>query len=189
MTLIHQGSTDQSLTQDSGNVFRVRWQGGAYPKPEDNTCKDGCTPVGLDACVCETTVQSTAVFTNMAALPSTAQVEANLLIGSPPPDSFVAGVYSQCTSAECAAAATAGVTVFLHSGSGNSLDQRTIFRINLNNTRPAFFANKAATVRVAGGAFSFRNPPKFNSFARPSIRDAEHETDALIDHLFWHKNV
>ena len=24
---------------------------------------------------------------------------------------------------------------------------------------------------------------------RPSIRDAEHETDALIEHLFWHKNV
>ena len=51
-----------------------------------------------------------------------------------------------------------------------------------------YLANKESTVRVAGGAFSFRNPPKFHSFIRPSIRDAEHETDALIDHLFWHKN-
>ena len=185
MTLIHQGSTDQSLTQDSGNVFRVRWQGGAYPKPEDNTCKNGCTPVGLDACVCETTVHSTAVFTSMAALPSAAEVEANLLIGSAPPDAFAAGVYSQCTSAECAAAATAGVAIFLHSGSSGSLDQRTIFRIHLNNTlgawtRVTYLANKASNVRVAGGAFAFRNPPKFHSFARPSIRDAEHETASTI---------
>ena len=32
VTLIHTTSTDQSLTQDSGNVFRVRWLAGAFPR-------------------------------------------------------------------------------------------------------------------------------------------------------------
>ena len=41
----------------------------------------------------------------------------------------------------------------------------------------------------AGGGYSFRNPPKFHSFLRPSIRDAAYETEALLDHLFYHKNV
>jgi len=41
----------------------------------------------------------------------------------------------------------------------------------------------------AGGGYSFRNPPKFHSFLRPSIRDAAYETEALLEHLFYHKNV
>ena len=131
----------------------------------------------------------------MAHLPSVAGVETELLIGSAPPDAFADGVYTQCSSSQCAEALAAGVAVYLHSASSGSLDERAIFRIHLNSTlggswtRPVFLANKASIVRVAGGAFAFRNPPKFHSFIRPSIRDAEHETDALIDHLFWHKNV
>lgn len=58
-----------------------------------------------------------------------------------------------------------------------------------NGTRPTFFANKASTVRIRGSGVSFRNPPKFGSFLRPSVRDAQYETEALLDHLFWHKNT
>jgi hypothetical protein len=194
VTLIHQTSTDQSLTQDSGNIFRVRWQNGAFPNSEDRTCGNGCTAVGLESCICETVVESSAVFTDMAHLPSVAGVEAELHIGSAPPDAFSDGDYAECSTTQCAVARTAGVTVYLHSGSGGNLDERSIFLINLNSTlgswtRPVYLANKASTVRVGGGAFAFRNPPKFHSFVRPSMRDAEHETDALLDHLFWHKNV
>lgn len=194
MTLVHQGSTDQSLTQDSGNVFRVRWHDGLYPTPADRTCENGCTAVGMESCLCETTIETLAVFTDMAHLPSAEGVEMELLIGSAAPDTFADGVYAQCASSPCAAAHASGVTIYLHKDSGDQLDERSIFRINLNDTlgswiRPVFRANRASVVRVAGGAFTFRNPPKFHSFVRPSIRDAEHETDALIDHLFWHKNV
>ena len=193
VTLMHKTSTDQSLTQDSGNIFRVRWAGGVYPNAEDRTCEDGCTAVGLQSCICNTVVETTTVFSEMANLPSPEEVEAELHVGSAPPDAFAAGVYTLCATAECNVARGGGVSIFLHSGSAGSLDQRSIFFIHLNRTlgtsRPTYFANKAAVVRVAGGRFAFRNPPKFHSFIRPSIRDAEHETDALIDHLFWHKNV
>ena len=64
--LIHEGSTDQSLTQDSGNLFRVRWEGGAYPSASGGTCgasQQGCTAVGTESCICEVVVNTSAVFT------------------------------------------------------------------------------------------------------------------------------
>ena len=193
MTLIHKTSTDQSVTQDSGNVFRVRWEDNKYPNTEDDTCNNGCTVVGQESCICETMIETAAVFTDMSHLPSSAGAVAELHIGSAPPDAFAAGVYAMCTSAECNAARLRGLTVFLHSSSGGTLDQRSIFFLYMNSTlgspRSTYFANKASLVSMAGGRFVFRNPPKFHSFIRPSIRDAEHETNALIDHLFWHKNV
>ena len=195
VTLIHQTSTDQSLTQDSGSIFRVRWHDGRYPNSEDRTCENGCIAVGLESCICETTVETSAVFTGMAHLPSVAGVEAELLIGSAPPEAFAPGVYAECSTVQCATSRAAGVTIYLHSSGGANLDAQSIFRIHLNSTlggswtRPVYLANKASIVRVGSGAFAFRNPPKFHSFVRPSQRDAEHETDALIDHLAWHKNV
>ena len=194
--LIHEGSTDQSLTQDSGNVFRVRWEGGLYPNVEDATCAEGCTAIGLESCVCETLVETTAAFTDMARLPSAASVESELFLGSAPPDAFADTVYTMCATSECDAARAAGVTVFLHSASSpeGGLDEHSIFHIRLNSTlgawtRSGYFVNKRSIVRVAGGDYGFRNPPKFHSFIRPSVRDAEHEIEAVIDHLFWHKNV
>ena len=193
VTLIHKTSTDQSLTQDSGNIFRVRWEDGLYPNAEERTCENGCTAVGQQSCICDTVVETAPVFTQMSHLPSVAGVEAELQIGSAPPDAFAAGVYALCTTTECDTARSNGVAIFLHNSSAGSLDARTIFFVHMNSTlgtpRPTYLANKAAVVRVAGGRFAFRNPPKFHSFVRPSIRDAEHETDALIDHLFYHKNV
>jgi len=38
-------------------------------------------------------------------------------------------------------------------------------------------------------AFSARNPPHFMNFIIPDIRDAIYETEAVIDHLFYHPNV
>ena len=50
-------------------------------------------------------------------------------------------------------------------------------------TRPAFLANKASSVSIGGGAFSFRNPPRFNSLTNPTARDAAHEVKALLNYL------
>lgn len=194
VTLIHSPSVDESLQADSGNVFRVRWADGRYPM-SGATCADtlGCIQGGnafsADSCVCEASVESRAVFTNLSSLPSPMAVESELSIGAVPPDSFASGVYAECSSSECVAAKAGGVTIFLHAESGGTLDERSILRVNLNATRPAYLANKASTVHVGGDEYEFRNPPKFHSFTRPATRDAEHETDALIDHLFWHKNV
>ena len=129
-----------------------------------------------------------AVFTDLAALPTQGEIEEELRIGAPPPDTFAAGEYLQCTTAACTTAAASGVRVYTHKDSGGALDDKAVFRILRNGTRITYLANKVSNVTVAGGAFAFRNPPKFHSFLRPSIRDAEHETEALLDFLHWHSN-
>lgn len=40
-----------------------------------------------------------------------------------------------------------------------------------------------------GDLHRFRNPPHFVSFSDPTLRDAEYEVEALLDHLFWHPNT
>lgn len=100
------------------------------------------------------------------------------------------GTYSFCTTAACNSAAPA-VRVYLRASSSSGgaldvLDASSIFEIAVNGTA-RFFANRQSTVHV-GSSFQFRNPPSFFA-AEPSARDAYYETDALIDHLLWHKNT
>ena len=129
-----------------------------------------------------------AVFTDASALPSWADIEAQLRIGSASPEVFDAGKYTACTTAECTA--HTGVTVYT-TGTASSplLDATAIFQIVVNGTRTLNLANVASTVQVLGGAFTFRNPPAFMSLQHPARRDATYETQALLDHLLYHRNT
>ena len=49
--------------------------------------------------------------------------------------------------------------------------------------------NLKSIVRLDGTDLSFSNPVHFISFADPTQRDALYETDAAIDHLFYHENT
>ena len=109
-----------------------------------------------------------------------------LALGAAPPDSFDAGVYSQCTTSACAAASPA-VTVFLHASSGGAFDATTIFRIAVNGT-DRHFSNVLSTVHV-GEEYAFRNPPHFMDFVESTPRDSMYEVEALLDHLYYHSNV
>ena len=188
VSLVHSPTSEPSLTPDSGNVFRVAWEGGKnnHPKIADSTCPQGCDVHGI-TCLCDTDPTMATVIGSVHNL-SAADVVDALHVGSAPPEAFAAGIYMPCTSAACTDALARNVSVFTHRESGGALDERTIFGVMRNGSRPTYLMNKVATVRVANGAFAFRNPVSFHSFARPSIRDAEHETAALIDHLFTHKN-
>ena len=70
-------------------------------------------------------------------------------------------------TAVCSAAWPA-VRVHIHTDASGGFDERTIFEIAVNGSA-AFFANKAATVHMAG--FALRNPPHFMSFRTPLERD------------------
>jgi uncharacterized protein (DUF1800 family) len=49
--------------------------------------------------------------------------------------------------------------------------------------------NVRLTVSIVGANLSFRNPVHFMSFADPEPRDAQYETDAALDHYFYHSNT
>eukprot|EP00947_MAST-08B_sp_MAST-8B-sp1_P006557 g6557.t1 len=67
-----------------------------------------------------------------------------------------------------------------------ALDGKRIF---LRNKRSTVYVGGASSDIEATAAASFRNPPKFMSFTESRARDAEYETEALLDHLFYHPNT
>ena len=206
VTYVQPSSNDPAHATDSGNLFNVRWAGGRFPTVEQGSCSSFCTVLD-DTCLCDVTVNVSAVFTDPTAVPSAEEISSQLHVGSPPPDSFDDGTYVQCVTSACLAAASE-VTVFVLASSSSSggarelqpFDEHTIFRIAVNQTRVLHLRNMASTVVIGASsssaaasshapAFSFRNPPKFLKFAQPSARDAHFETVSLLEHLFHHTNV
>ena len=200
------GGTDPAasrLQPNSENWFRVRWANGLHPSAATGCATNACT-VHLRAagntCLCDVSVSTHAVFTDALALPSAAQVEAALAIGALPPSHFDADTYAECTTAACVAAAP-DVRVFTRGGAAApAMDADAIFAIVVNASGAnatshvtRYLANKASTVTIshdgALAGFSFRNPPQFMTLYDATQRDALYETEALLDHLFRHRNV
>lgn len=181
----------------SGATFPVLWADGTYPTPDDgcftgNATADLCVPdinlvTRIATCSCTAVTNTSAVFTNATteALPSAEEIIDLLAIGSVPPDAHDTGTYSRCTTSACSAAAP-DVIAHLHSSGEGNLDVNTIFEVQINGTT-SYLLNKVSTIEL--GAFSFRNPVHFVSFTEPARRDAMYETDALIDHFFYHPNT
>jgi hypothetical protein len=175
-------------------TFPVRWEGGRHPTPANNCAgtADLCNPsfnsvTLVSSCECTANISVTVAFgsTTSEPLPSAADIVEQLAIGASPPDRFDLGTYSLCTTSACNAAAPA-VKAYVHSASGATFDTRTIFEVVVNSSATYLF-NKVNSIAL--GEFAFRNPPHFVSFVEPAERDAHHETDALIDHLFTHQNT
>ena len=124
---------------------------------------------------------------NAPKVPSKDDLLAQLHIGSHPPHVLGAWRYARCKSRPCAAAAD--VEVFT-TGQG-AFDESTIFSIDVHGKR-VYLANRRSTVTIGrggGGArFAFRNPPTMINSLRPTARDAEQETEALLEHLSHHPN-
>jgi len=195
VSLVHTGASHPgsealsgfaALQPGSRSNFRVRWSDGAFPTAATNcSSASGCRVEG-ETCICATQAASSAVFTNPNHPPDKSAVLANLHIGSFPPDAF-ANEYSQCVTAACLAV---GNDVAIFTRHGGSFDESTIFRVSVNESaRVVHYRNANATVTIVGSPFTFRNPPMFMSVHDASERDAQYETDALIDHLVYHKNT
>ena len=186
--------SDRKLRRDSGNLFRVRWAAHHYPRVANN-CSGVCE-VDSDTCVCDVAVERPrTVFTDNETVPALESIDEQLRIGSVPPAVFDDGTYKRCASAACLAAEH--VVIYTRAASGGAFDEHTIFMVLRNSSRPTYLVNQASTVTIAGSQFSFRNPPKFNSFLHGSNRDAANEVEALLDHLLarcsdrpiWRKQV
>jgi cullin-associated NEDD8-dissociated protein 1 len=168
----------------------------------------GCSLHG-QTCLCDIAVATAAVYTDADDLPATgAEAAARLRIGSAAPGAFDNGTYARCATLACERALAAGVEVWLHTGDdagSGVLDARSIFKVTVERTgQTIHLANTQSIVTVGGNAtaateeqqqhaaapsFWFRNPPHFMSFTEPTARDAEYETDAVLDHLVHHENT
>eukprot|EP01122_Echinamoeba_exundans_P008354 TRINITY_DN275_c0_g1_i1.p1 TRINITY_DN275_c0_g1~~TRINITY_DN275_c0_g1_i1.p1 ORF type:complete len:1994 (-),score=503.35 TRINITY_DN275_c0_g1_i1:77-6058(-) len=199
------------VRNSTNNVFRVRWANDAYPVATGGNCPAGCRvapTVDGPSCICNFTVTTTTAFAStgdLAAVAGDGAVDAladRLFIGASRPGLYDAGTYRQCTDAACTN--LKGVTVWLHSSdSGNALSTLTIFELPPFRVgrRPRYVFNRVSTVSVSG-AFSFRNPPRFNpllgeltdsgqEYHRDGLwtNQAEYEVEALLEHLFEHDST
>lgn len=202
VSVVHPGVETRSRTRrtevNSQNWFRVRWANGAFPVASAGSCGAGTSCVVTtgqagDTCVCDVGVVTAAAFTNAAALPSVAEIEEQLHIGAAPPSHYDSGTYALCATAACTS--SSGVQLYTRGTASTPLfDENAIFVIVVNattatNGRTLYLANKASTVTVTGSAHTFRNPPSLMTLIDPTQRDALYETEALLDHLFYHPNV
>ncbi len=200
------------LNPSSNNIFRVRWDNGAFPTVAGtSSCPQGCTfqatPDGAGSCTCNITVTTSTIFGQLSDLNS---IDANdavnaiaqkAFIGSVQPSVYDDGAYTTCSSSECTR--LNNVVVWLHKDDNGGLGERTIFQLPAFRLggRVRYLMNKVSTVSVSN-SFSFRNPPNFSPLigelsdaGQPWnsdnlwIRRAENEVDALLEHLFEHDNT
>ena len=124
-----------------------------YPHVDDNACDGGEVFESL-SCLCDTTLEETAVF---GSLPTREQVLAQLQVGAFDPVMYDDNTYTTLVEVNTAdgvsAYAKVGVTDY-------SIE--TVFRVKKNHSDEyIFFQNMLSTVKVCNGNFFFRNAPSF----------------------------
>lgn len=213
IAIVHEGNTDninndidglfdQKFKRDSVNFFPAYWSNnGNYPSIENgasNSCDstEGCESlVSLDgSCLCDiSSVQESQVFFNAAELTSVEHVLKSLHIASSVnPTQAQQGDYDSTPSLTLA---NGKIKVFFHTSSSSSFDKQTIVSVQ-HEEKTLYLKNVVSTVVIGGGGgntsspqFSFRNPPHIMNFQSSTKRDAEYETDAVLESYFYHPNT
>ena len=174
--IIHQApgfsNMKSSVADDNENWFKVKWAGGTFPQTS-NQCEGNW--IAAYGCRSPVVVEDRAVFSQM---PTVDDVISQLIIGSPAPDSLDKGTYGWTNSID-------RVDVYHKAGSA-AFSIHTVFGV-IYRGEMAYFRNVESTVNV--GPSSFRNPPLLVQLAFGERRDAVYETEAVIDHFFYHPNT
>lgn len=188
VTILHQPEYEEilphpKLNGTSPNAFRVEWiSTDTLDELLDDfelKCEElGCNLVDEENCKCvlKSVVQEV-IYQNVFDLISVADVLSTAKTGSPP------------QSGESERIDLADGTLMKHP-SGDEFSATTVFEIVDMNGQINFRKNSRSVVRVgAAGRLVFRNPVSFHLLPDPTLRDAQYETDAALEHLFFHVNM
>jgi len=186
IAIVHKSDTAHTAThlmavdQESPFYFDVVWpETGSYPAPSNN-CNNFSSACDMHAeyCLCDIDMTESQVFTTN---PSSAEeLMDSLKVGHPSVDMFDAGSFSEEVT-------SSGYTIYRPTGS-SGLTKETLFKV-VTNGRTIFYKNMIPQVTIPGGiSISIRNPPTFLNLINPVGRDAFYETEAVIDHFFYHPN-
>ncbi len=169
----------EHLNEDNINFFKVPWEGQEFPNPSNN-CGDSlslsCVLI-QENCLCDVTVTESPIFTS---IPGRTRVLNKCRVGFPDPASFDDGTFE-------APILKKGVRVY-HKVGEAQFSEHTVFGVWYRQ-KLVYFKNQVSTVSISGTNFSFRNSPHFMSMAIPDKRDAEYETEAVLDEYFYHPNM
>lgn len=172
------GQPDNLVRNDTVSFFAVAWTESGYPNAANN-CGNGLCKQVDDMCFCNTTVTDTAVFSEPPA--NASEIFEELNVGFPNLAMFDSGMYVPQQQRD--------YTYYSSDSSCCSID--TVFEARDSNGITRFYRNIYSNVSVAGTGFTFRNPPQFNSIlsSEYSVADAQHETNAVLEHLYFHENT
>ena len=148
----------QIVSVDNENYFGAHWlQGGTYPIVE-NDCGNVCEVLSEGACLCDTRVIETVVFSRMPK--NKAEAMDKLHIGAVQPEMFDSNIYTPVFDA------ATNITAYLKD---NEFGLETIFEFDDDKGRRHLLKNCQSSVYLRGTSSgftgqSFRNAPQFMSF-------------------------
>lgn len=182
------GTVRNFVNDDSPSFFRVQWTGGVFPTARDNCGGGNCREVDRQ-CICRVEIRTKAVFKKEPA--NRNPLLAHLHVGFP----NLALFDGLGLKRKIVEGSTSFNGYVFYSSDGSCCNEQTIFEVtDPVSGRTLYLKNTRSTVSIAGTEkpqYSFRNPVQFNS-ADPheySTTDASWETEAVIDHLLYHKNT
>jgi hypothetical protein len=176
-------SVYQPVSPDNTNYFNVNWmETGVYPQIANQCANNACQSI-QDTCHCNVRVKELRVFKRM---PSKEDIISKLKIGNAPPESYGAGFYTRVEHDD-----DPNIIMYKRDDKTN-FSTETLFGVE-HRGKMTYFKNMKSTVEVAGDTagikYRFRNPTQFLNPAKPDTRDAMYETEAVLDHFFYHSNT
>lgn len=170
----------QSRTQ---TLFRVGW------KKQGTTSCESLSACGWDSC--EANVFCSSAEDGRCLCDVDVTNEAAFDAGSPPTrqlvlDSLRIGAIKPVGQTAQELPNSGGVKVY---GPIESFTQDTVFEVQDDFGKSILRKNQHSTVKVYGTDLGFRNPVHFIALADPEPRDLHYETEATLDHYFYHKNT
>jgi uncharacterized protein (DUF1501 family) len=175
---VEPAAISQMVQADNAQTFfRVDWSGDAITSFVSNCAAVGTCSVAADGkCVCDIDVTDEQVFVDGDSV-TRDDVLDSLHIGAFDPELIGSGFTSSTV---------AGVTRYTQNG---GLTSESVFAVTDGNGVRQLRKNVKSTVHVIGRNMSFRNAVHFISLTDPESRDAHDETDAALDHYFYHPNT
>ena len=166
--------------EDQKTFFRAQFLSNGDKMAElGRTCTANpeCSIAVDGYCMCNVVVTNEQAY---FAAPTREEVLSSLTIGSFHPD-VLDGPFTMTTEGS--------VNVHADEPTHGRYSNQTVFEVVDDFGVIQLRRNVRSVVRIGGTNITFRNPVHFMSFVEPTVRDAQYETDAALDHYLYHKNT
>jgi uncharacterized protein (DUF1501 family) len=169
----------RSVQNDTQTFFRVDWSSSSAFKSITSDCTSIPTcSLSIDSiCTCNVEVIDQQVYYDGNVSPTKDDILATLSIGAFDPTVLSGTWITKSIN---------GMNVYTTSG---LLDSNSIFEFTDANGIRQLRKNSKSVVQISGTSISFRNPVHFISVSDAELFQAQHETDAALDHYFYHPNT
>ena len=166
------------VRDDTLTFFRVHWKNNNFPTPSNLCANSEYCSIYNNMCLCEVSVKDKKVFNRMPR--NKQQVLTKLHIGSYDPQNLNLQFKTKNND-----------IILHHKSSTKKFKTNSVFEVEDNFGMTQYLLNIKSIVSVKGtnSKYSFRNPPHFLSLHDAEVRDALSETEATIDHYFYHENT